>query len=64
MSTFPLGNTKGDRMTHIWIGRRYLPDRYCQPCRLLVASRGKFLIEFADGRRVLTVRGTIRKVKP
>ncbi len=50
-------------MTHVWIGRRYLPDRYGQPCRLLVAVRGNFLIEFADGWLVRTVRGTIRRIE-
>jgi hypothetical protein len=50
-------------MTHIWIGRRYLPERHGQRCRLLVARRGKFLVEFADGWRVTTVRGTIRKIR-
>ena len=50
-------------MTHIWIGRRYLPHRHGQLCRLLVSRRGKHLLEFADGWRVVTVRGTFRKVK-
>ena len=48
-------------MTHTWIGRRYLPNRYGQPCRLLVSRRGKHLVEFADGWRVVTVRGTFRR---
>ncbi len=50
-------------MTHVWIGRRYLPERHGQPCRLLVARRGKFLLEFDDGWQVATVRGTFRKAK-
>lgn len=49
-------------MTHTWIGRRLLPERHGQPCRLLVAWRGKYLIEFADGWRVATVRGTFRRI--
>lgn len=48
-------------MSHVWIGRRFLPDRYGQSCRILVAHRGKFLLQFADGWRVATVRGTFRK---
>ena len=49
-------------MGHIWVGRRFLPDRYGQPCRLLVARRGKFLVEFADGWQVATTRGTFRRL--
>jgi hypothetical protein len=48
-------------MTHVWIGRKYLPGRLGELCRLLVARRRKFLLEFADGYRVATVRGTFRK---
>jgi hypothetical protein len=48
-------------MTHTWIGRRFLPERRGEPCRLLVARGGKFLLEFADGGRVATVRGTFRR---
>ena len=47
--------------THVWCGRRNLPERYGQPCRLVVSSRGKHVLEFADGFRVATVRGTFRK---
>lgn len=45
-------------MTHVWIGRRYLPERHGQPCRVIVSRRGKHLIEFVDGHRTVTVRGT------
>ena len=37
-----------ERMSHVWIGRRFLPERYVQACRLLAARRGKFLLEFPD----------------
>ena len=47
---------------HVWIGRRFLPERHGQPCWLLVARRGHFLIRFADGKRVTTVRGTFRRL--
>ncbi len=40
-------------MTHVWIGRRLLPERHGQPCRLLVARRGKYLLQFDDGWRVV-----------
>ena len=49
-------------MTHVWIGRKFLPGRRGQRCRLLIAYRGKFLLEFGDGWRVLTVRGTFRRI--
>ena len=47
--------------THTWIGRRYLPHRHGQPCKLLASSRGKHLLEFCDGWRVVTVRGTFKR---
>jgi len=50
-----------EAMTHVWIGRRYLPERHGQLCRLLKAHGGKFLLEFADGWQVLTFRGTFRR---
>ena len=50
-------------MTHIWIGRRFLPNRHGQLCRVLLARRGKFLLEFQDGWKVATVRGTFRRRK-
>lgn len=50
--------------TYVWIGRRFLAERHGEPCRLLVARRGKFLLEFADGFRVSTVRGTFGRHKP
>ena len=34
--------------TRTWIGRRFLPERHGQLCRLLLARRGKFLLEFMD----------------
>lgn len=49
-------------MTHVWISRRLLPERHGQLCRIVVARRGKFLLEFADGWLVATVRGTFRRV--
>ena len=48
--------------THVWIGRKWLPERYGQPCQLLKASRGKYAFLFGDGKRVATVRGTFRRI--
>ena len=48
-------------MTYVWIGRRFLPERNGEPCRLLAARRGKYLLKFADGWQVVTVRGTFRR---
>ena len=48
--------------THTWIGRRFLPERHGQPCRLIASRRGKHLLEFGDGWRVATVRGTFRRI--
>jgi hypothetical protein len=46
--------------THIWVGRRYLPERHGQRCKLIKSARGKHLLRFADGKLVATVRGTFR----
>jgi len=54
---------EGVVMTHVWIGRRFLPERYGCQCKVLVAIRGKFLLEFGDGLQVATVRGTFRRLK-
>ena len=49
---------------HIWIGRNFLPERHGQPCRVVASHYGKHVLEFADGFKVATVRGTFRKQKP
>ncbi|HUS92192.1 MAG TPA: hypothetical protein VM695_10105 [Phycisphaerae bacterium] len=51
-------------LSHVWIGRNFLPERHGQPCRLVVSSKGKHVVEFADGERVSTVRGTFRRRVP
>jgi hypothetical protein len=58
---FPL--LSAEPMTHVWRGRRNLPERYGEPCRILVARKGKFVLEFADGLTVSTVRGTFRRMQ-
>lgn len=50
-------------MTHFWYSTRYLPERRYQPCRILIARKGKYLLEFEDGYTVVTVRGTFRRAK-
>jgi hypothetical protein len=48
--------------SHVWVGRKVLAHRYGQPCRLVKSVRGKHLIEFEDGERTITVRGTFRRL--
>jgi hypothetical protein len=49
-------------LTHRWAGRKWLPERYGQRLRLLVCRRGKYLVEFGDGTKVVTMRGTFRRL--
>jgi len=44
-----------------WCSRKYLPERRGQGVRVLLARRGKYLVEFEDGWQAVTVRGTFRK---
>jgi hypothetical protein len=44
-----------------WASKTRHPERRLQFCRILVARRGKFLIEFQDRHLVTTARGTFRK---
>lgn len=47
---------------HVWVSRKWLPQyRGCR-LRVLVSRNGKFLVEFEDGTKVVTVRGTFRKI--
>jgi len=48
--------------THIWVGRFNHPDRHGQRCRIFLVRNGKYLIEFKDGKKTVTVRGTFRKL--
>jgi hypothetical protein len=50
-------------MTHRWRVRVCLPERFGQPCRILVRGRmNSILIEFADGYRVVTSRWYVRRL--
>lgn len=50
-------------MTHFWRVRRFLPERFGQPCRIIaVGRRNTIEVEFADGRRFITIRYFVRKL--
>lgn len=52
-------------MTHYWRLHRWLPERYGQPCRIVMTSRGpgprNICVEFADGYRTVTSRWSVRR---
>jgi hypothetical protein len=49
--------------THCWRVRTRLPERFGQPCRVLVTGRmNSVLVEFVDGFRVVTSRHYVRRV--
>ena len=50
-------------MTHYWRIRKWLPERFGAPCRVLAAGRlGNILIEFEDGERVVCSRYSVRRL--
>jgi hypothetical protein len=50
-------------MTHFWRVRTHLPERFGQPCRVLVRGRmNSILVEFADGCTVVTSRFFVRRL--
>lgn len=53
-------------MTHVWYSRRTLPERKGCPCRVLARGRGRgprnVLVEFEDGRRVVSHRFAVRRM--
>ncbi len=52
-------------MTHYWRIRKWLPERFGQPCRVLTrGAMNSCLVEFADGWQVVTSRWFVRRVKP
>lgn len=57
----PCPHCDGTGYSHVWKGRRLLPERYGQKCRLLVARKGKYEVEFEDGHKTITVRGTFKR---
>jgi len=56
-----------EKCTHYWVYRKYRPDRYHQPCRVLARSQGKgprnVLVEFMDGEKVVGLRFCVRRLK-
>jgi hypothetical protein len=52
--------------THVWRIRKYLPERFGRPCRIIAAGRGpgprNILIEFADGAKIVTPRWNVRRL--
>ena len=50
-------------MTHLYRVRKWLPERYRQPCRLLVrwSRNGNVLIQFEDGVKVVCPRWSVRR---
>jgi hypothetical protein len=50
-------------VTHYWRIKRWRPDRYGQPCRIIAAGRGNVLVQFADGELVVSVRWSVRKLR-
>jgi len=53
-------------MTHTWRWRKYLGERFGQPCRIICTGKlNSALVEFEDGYKVVTSRYAVRKmVKP
>ena len=53
----------GPEMTHYWRIKKWLPERFREPCRI-IATGGlhSCLVEFADGWRVITSLYFIRRI--
>ena len=50
-------------MTHYWRVKKWLPERFGQPCRIIATgSLNSVMVEFADGTRHVTCRYFIRKI--
>lgn len=51
-------------MTHTWRVRKFLPERFGQPCRILICGkRNSVLVEFADGYKMVTIRYFVRRIR-
>jgi hypothetical protein len=49
------------KLTHWWRIRKWLPERYGQPCKIVATGRmNSILVEFEDGVRVVTCRYFVR----
>jgi hypothetical protein len=53
-------------MTHFWRVRKTLPQRWGQPCRVLIRGAGpgprSICVEIEDGVRVVTHRHAVRRL--
>jgi hypothetical protein len=53
--------------THYWRFRKWLPDRYKQPCIVFARGRGpgprNVGVQFADGFRVVSTRFCVRRLE-
>jgi hypothetical protein len=60
-----VGIVKLVESTHTWHGRKFLPERHGQRCRIAVKGRGRSaLVEFADGYRTMTSVALLRRIRP
>ena len=51
------------RFQHYWRVRKFLPERYGEPCKPIIFGRlNSVLVEFADGTRYVTGRYNIRRL--
>ena len=51
-----------DEWPYWWRVRKWLPDRYGQPCRVLArGSMNSAMVEFPDGYRTITNRWFLRR---
>jgi len=51
-------------MTHYWRIRKWHPERFGQPCKVLARGRmNSILIEFEDGYQLVTSRWSVRRLK-
>lgn len=56
--------TQRPTLTHFWRVRKYLPERFGERCRVVAVGRlNSALVEFGDGRKVVTNRYFVRKIK-
>lgn len=48
--------------THVWRWRKYLPERFGQPCRILATgAMNAACVEFEDGTRHITSCYAVRR---
>ena len=54
-----------ERALYVWRWKKILPDKYGKTCRILARGMrmNSALIEFEDGKKYVTIRWAIKKVK-